>query len=153
MQDQTILVTGGLGFLGRSIVTTLAERHPQWKVTILDNHSDQVSDLTPKCQYVKADVTSLSEVQAAFRAVRPTAVVHAAGIVPPLADRYTRTYEKTIKNVNIGGTRNVLEAAKEAGVTALLYTSSHCAVIDDFSGHYASKYRARRSPWYDTQRI
>ena len=138
--DIHILITGGLGFLGRARVAAISEQPPHWRVTILDNQQEaNPRSSALKCGYVKANVTSMTEVQAAFNTVRPTAVVHAAGIVPTLTQRYSRVYDKVVKDVNIGGTRNILLAAKEVGVTGLVYTSSHCSVIDDFSGHYASE--------------
>jgi sterol-4alpha-carboxylate 3-dehydrogenase (decarboxylating) len=31
-----ILVTGGAGFVGKAIVTALVQKHPDWKVTVID---------------------------------------------------------------------------------------------------------------------
>jgi len=52
--------------------------------------------------------------------------------------RYGRRLEKLVKQVNVEGTRHVLDAAREAGCTGLVYTSSCCAVTDDMSKPYAN---------------
>ena len=32
-----VLITGGAGFIGANVATTLAERHPDWTLIALDN--------------------------------------------------------------------------------------------------------------------
>ncbi len=140
MSDINILITGGYGFVGKSIVAALIVQEPSWKVTVVDLQQDS-GTTTPshKVRYLKTDVTSIEQVQGTFELVRPNIVIHTAGVVPPLAQRYTRTFERIVKNVNVNGTRNILKAAIEFGVSAFIYTSSCCAVIDELSGYYASQ--------------
>ena len=140
MSNIDILITGGCGFVGRAIVTALTAQQPTWRVTVVDLQElvdKETSD--PRIRYIKVDVTSIADVQEAFQELKPTIVIHCAGVVPPLAQRYTRVFERVVKNVNINGTRNVLKAAIESGVSAFIYTSSCCAVIDDLTGYYASQ--------------
>ena len=63
-----------------------------------------------------------------------------AGIVPSLAGRYGRKDQEHVFDVNVRGTRNVIAAAKRAGVKALLWTGSCTAVTDDMRYQYRTSY-------------
>lgn len=131
------LVTGGSGFLGTAIVQALLEKHPECLITIVDT-KPPTNDLIQckNVRYLCASTTSLDEVLKAFKAARPQVVIHSAGIVPPLSERYGRRLEKLCLEVNVEGSRSVLDAAQRSGCSALVYTSSCCAVTDDMSVAY-----------------
>ena len=146
------LVTGGSGFLGRAIVDAIHEHHPDWEVSVLDIKTSITTSTTTatatatspaettstkyRVSYHVCDVTSLQQVHQTIRAIRPTLIIHAAGIVPANNARYGRSDEARIRAVNVDGTRNVVHAARECGVKALVYTSSCTAVTDDLSRQY-----------------
>ena len=138
MPSYSVVVTGGQGFVGEAIVTALIEQEPSWNIAVLDLQEAFNSTASPQVRYLKVDITSIAEVQEAFQEFKPTVVIHTAGIIPPLAQRYTRTCEHVVKNINVNGTHNVLKAATDLGVAAFVYTSSCSAVTDDLSGYYAS---------------
>ena len=131
-----IAVTGGCGFVGSAIVRSLQEYLPECKIVIFDKEPMPGRALTEEC--LKVDVTSLSQVEAALSLVRPDIIIHTAGYVPPLNQRYSRAQDKAVKHINVGGTRNVLKAAVDCRCKGLIYTSSCCAVTDDLDGHFAN---------------
>lgn len=83
--------------------------------------------------YIQVDVTSAESLGKAFETAKPDVIVHAAGVVPGLADRWSRRLEREVWTINFEGTRNILELSKNSGVQAFIYTSTCCVVIDDTS--------------------
>ncbi|KAL9597784.1 MAG: hypothetical protein Q9219_004911 [cf. Caloplaca sp. 3 TL-2023] len=131
---QSVLVTGGSGVLGSAIVTAMRESHPEWILSILDLR--RPTDTKPGISFWDCDVTDSAAVEEVICRIKPTAVIHTAGMVPDLVDRYGRKARGKVFKVNVEGTRNVLAAAKSNGVKALVWTGSCTAVTDDFSKQY-----------------
>lgn len=123
---RTVLVTGGAGFLGAVIVQKLLELAPQLRIIVLDK-VEPGQKYSPHVHYHDADITVATEVAKVFQATNPDAVIHTASLIPSLSERYQRRLEEVIFNVNVNGTRNVLDAARQAGCKAFIYTSSCCA--------------------------
>jgi len=130
----SILVTGGTGFVGRAIVDTAKEKHPGWAITIVDLEKP----LQPKSdiRHVRGDITNAAEVRRIVEQIKPDVIVHTAGIVPELADRYKRRQRELVWNTNVNGTKNVLDAARTNGVEAVVWTGSCTAVTDDMRYQY-----------------
>jgi sterol-4alpha-carboxylate 3-dehydrogenase (decarboxylating) len=122
-----VAVTGGCGFVGYHIVRLLLERYPaSTTVSVLDLRitANRVED--PRVSYHVADITDLPGLQALFAKLKPAVVIHTAAIIPD-----PRIPEKVIYKVNVDGTKNVVEAAREAGVRALVFTSSSSVVVGE----------------------
>lgn len=81
------------------------------------------------CDYVKADITSLSSVEAAFTkpwpkavADRPMSVFHTAAAIRP-AERKWIFYDR-LRRVNVMGVVNVMDTARKYGADVFIMTSS-----------------------------
>jgi nucleoside-diphosphate-sugar epimerase len=105
------MVTGGAGYFGSLLVDSLVQSGK--RVRIFDIHD---ADLPAGVEKVRADVRDRAAVERAFEGV--TVVHHNVALVPLAKDR------KAFFEVNEGGTRNVLEAAKRAGVRKVVSMSS-----------------------------
>ena len=133
-----VLVTGGSGFLGRGIVESLLQKHPNWRISILDIHPPPKDLVRRIAQFIPADITSAQSVNNAFVDCSPDLVVHCAGIVPARKDRYSTDNKQwaKVKAINYDGTRHVVDASMASGCRRFVYTSSCTVVIDDQDHDY-----------------
>lgn len=120
------IVTGGCGFAGAHMVDTLLAIRPPCEVHVITRN---VRSQVPGVTYHKCDVSSLEEVRAVFDSVKPKTVFHLAS--PDSTIRQPAVF----RNVNVGGARNLLLAAKSVKtVRAFVYTSSSSVIHDDRTG-------------------
>ena len=111
---KNILVTGGSGFLGISLVRRLVEMGLQPK--ILDINDPNEPDLQHSFEFIKGDVRNAQVVGEACRDI--DTVFHLAAAVLP-----TRG-QKNYLSINAGGTRNVMEASLENQVRQVVHIST-----------------------------
>ncbi|MFA6094468.1 MAG: NAD-dependent epimerase/dehydratase family protein [Candidatus Paceibacterota bacterium] len=113
-----VVVTGGAGFIGSNIVDALVERG--FNVHIIDNLSEgRRENVNKKATLHIADVCSLESIKKVFKDVQY--VFHCAAL-PRV--QYSIEHPQETNEVNIGGTINVLEACRWAGVKKLIYSAS-----------------------------
>ena len=119
-----ILVTGGAGFLGRSIVSELLDPGSPVqaaKIRIFDIKTPEDQWTDPRIDFVKGDILDLESLKKAFEGI--DLVIHSAavvdwGIIP----------DDQVMAINYTGTENVVKACKHNGIRYLVYTSSLDAV-------------------------
>lgn len=115
------LVTGGAGFIGSNIVAELLARGE--RVRVLDNFStgrrENLAPFIGQIEIVEGDIRSYQIAQEAMKEVE--FVLHQAAL--PSVPRSVRD-PITTNEVNVMGTLNVLQAARDAGVRRLVYASS-----------------------------
>jgi UDP-N-acetylglucosamine/UDP-N-acetylgalactosamine 4-epimerase len=121
LQDRLTLVTGGAGFIGSHLIDALLERGA--RVRVIDDLSTglaaNLAHLEGRIDWQEADLRDLAACHAACRDVELVFHQAALGSVPrSIADPAT-----TI-DVNVGGTANLLAAAREAGVKRFVFASS-----------------------------
>ena len=110
------LVTGGAGHLGNVLVRELVARGERVRVLILPGE-DTLSLKGLPVEVILGDVLDRESLDRAMVGV--DVVFHMAAIVS-----ITEAKSDLLHQVNVEGTRNVIEAAKAAGVRQLVYTSS-----------------------------
>jgi dihydroflavonol-4-reductase len=114
------LVTGGNGFIGSAVTRLLAERGDELRLTIRKRaRVDQLDDL--EFERIECDVRDRRAVRRALKGV--DRVFHLAGLTS-LRD----SDEDALFDVNVGGTRTVMEEALRADVERVVYTSSVAAI-------------------------
>jgi UDP-glucuronate 4-epimerase len=123
-----IIVTGGAGFIGSHVVRALLKEGHE--VTVLDEFNDfydpaikraNVASFESAVEVSEIDLRHWEPVRDLFAKVKPDAVIHLAaraGVRPSILD------PKLYIDTNITGTFHVLEAARLAGCTKILFASS-----------------------------
>jgi len=116
-----ILVTGGAGRLGIQVCNALLRNDFQVSIFDLDTETARknLKRLVAAAKVIKGDITQLESVCEVLPGV--DAVVHMAALLTV----NTLSNREIAERVNVGGTRNVLEAVKrEKRALPLIYTSS-----------------------------
>ena len=114
-----VLVTGSSGYLGSQVVAALATRGDIATVAL---DLREPAQRLPGVTYEVADIRA-KEVDAIVGRHRPQVVVHLASIVTPGKDS-NREFEYS---VDVGGTRNLLEACLSHNVKRIIVSSSGAA--------------------------
>jgi UDP-glucose 4-epimerase len=122
----SILVTGGAGFVGSHIVVELARAG--YAPVVLDNFSNSTPAIRTRLEAVAgrpvpcvtADIRDVDAVRTAFHDHPITAVIHCAGL-KNVAEAEARPL--AYYDVNVGGTLGLVEVMGEAGVAALVFSS------------------------------
>ena len=114
------LVTGGTGFVGSNIALRLVERH--WDVRIMERQgaSRELLEGGP-FEFVSGDVLEPETLPPAMQGV--DVVFHAAGVVDYWNQGVDRMYQ-----VNVQGTRNVMEASLRSRIDRVVHVSSTAAM-------------------------
>jgi UDP-glucose 4-epimerase len=117
------LVTGGAGFIGSNLVDLLLEKGHE--VTVIDNESSDAhenfywNDATAQS---KADITDFDAIRPLFSGIDYVFHLAAESRIQPAI--LNPTYAT---KVNVVGTCNVLQAAREAKVKRVVYSSTSAA--------------------------
>ena len=131
MDRKNILVTGGAGFIGSHLVRRLLSDNI-WNVTVFDDFNEFYSpeikrenirefDGNENLKVFEGDICSSETVEKVFGAGDFDVIVHLAawaGVRPSLLN------PKLYAQVNVSGTLNLLEAAKDHSVKQFVFGSS-----------------------------
>ena len=110
----TVMVTGATGFLGRRVVQALLDRGKDVRCLVRSPGAEAMFDLD-RVDVHYGSVTDPASLRAAFYDLEE--VVH---LVAVIQERGGATFVR----INVEGTRNVLEAAKDAGVRRFVHLSA-----------------------------
>ncbi|MGN1058436.1 MAG: NAD-dependent epimerase/dehydratase family protein [Candidatus Avelusimicrobium sp.] len=121
MKHTTCLITGGAGFIGSHIARALINKGHT--VLVFDNFSSgSMANLAPvadKIHIIKGDICNFNALLGAFEGV--DYVFHQAALVsvPQSVQEPLQTWQ-----INVQGTANVLEAARQKGVKRVMFACS-----------------------------
>ena len=128
------LVTGGAGFIGSNLVDALLARGDE--VTVLDDLSTGRREnldgaLGVGARLVEADVRDAEAVVAIATEAGPDLVFHLAAQIDVRKSVEDPAFDAA---VNVGGTANVLEAARGAGARRFVFVSTGGAIYGEGEG-------------------
>jgi UDP-N-acetylglucosamine 4,6-dehydratase len=130
---QTVLITGGLGFLGRHLALKLKDKHNVILGT-RNNENNQAVQKNIGCTVFPLDITNTSSIDDTIRQFKPDIIIHAAAT--KLVDVSERFPMECI-DVNIVGSQNIARAAIENKIKTVIGISSDKAAppISNIYGH------------------
>lgn len=117
----SILITGGAGYIGRWLARELTTR--DFEVVAFDRVTPEPGGplaLPAGTTFVAGDLTDPATMIDLAKQRPFSAIIHLAGIVTMGAERDPILGMR----VNLGGTQNVLEAARQAGIPRVVFTST-----------------------------
>ncbi|KAM7195908.1 hypothetical protein V8F20_007273 [Naviculisporaceae sp. PSN 640] len=128
------IVTGGSGLVGGYIVLQLLERgQPPEAIRIVDlrapKRHNMVTGPASQVEFIQTDISSVESTQKAFSkawhpsvASLPLTVFHVAAVIVP-SERSKLLY-KFCESINVHGTQNVVDAARQSGADIFISTTS-----------------------------
>ncbi|KAH7124180.1 hydroxysteroid dehydrogenase [Dendryphion nanum] len=123
-----VLVLGGCGGLGHHIIKQLLDTNKASDVTAFDIRVDVNRVLGAK--YIKGSIASEDDVRSVLDTVKPKVIMHT--VSPTLMGQ--KNTQKLYENVNVGGTKILLDCIAEADyVKALIYTSSSSIIHNNIT--------------------
>jgi dihydroflavonol-4-reductase len=129
------LVTGATGLLGANLARALLARGRRVRVLARPSSNTHYLDDLPGLERALGDITDPASLPAAFQGVEH--VYHCAALVS-----LWRSRAEQIHRVNVGGTANVVRAARRAGVQRLI----HCSSVDAL-GLAETEPATEATPW------
>ena len=122
---ETYLVTGGMGCIGAWTLYHLYQQGKRGVCFDLSEDGQRVDllmsqDEQAQITFVKGDLTDFNQVKRAFESQGITHVIHLAALQIP----FCRANPVLGSQVNVTGTVNVLEAARQVGVGHVTFASS-----------------------------
>ncbi|MDC3039166.1 UDP-glucose 4-epimerase GalE [Candidatus Pelagibacter sp.] len=139
----SILVTGGAGYIGSHIVEELVKTKS--KIIILDNLSTGYKKLiNKKAVFIKGDVKSYISLLKIIKKYKIESIIHLAACLN--ISEAERNKEKYYKN-NVLGTLNVVKCCKNTTIKNIVFSSS-CSIYGNTTGAVSERKKANPNGYY-----
>ncbi len=139
----SILVTGGAGYIGSHIIEQLVKTKS--KIIILDNLSTGYKKLiNKKAVFIKGDVKSYLILLKIIKKYKIESIIHLAACLN--VSEAERNKKKYYKN-NVLGTLNVVKSCKNTSVKNIVFSSS-CSIYGNTKGAVSERKKANPQGYY-----
>lgn len=124
--NRSVLITGGLGFIGSNLVPKLLSRG--MKISILDNFSSGNKTFVPssRVKIIRGDIRNRDDVLKSLSGIECVIHLAASGSVVESIINPEKNF-----NVNVNGTLNLLQGCMSAGVNRFIFASTGGALIGE----------------------
>jgi len=131
-----ICVTGATGYVGSYVLRALLDHDHTPRCVVRESPSDLAVD-DPAIECAQGDVTDRASLDEAVEGC--DAIIHLVGIIEESPSRHV-----TFERIHVDGTRNVVRAAQEAGITHFIHMSANGARPDDATPYQRTKWEAEQ---------
>ncbi len=130
-----ILVTGGTGFVGRNIVRLLVEKGQQVRCLVRESSPRDVLD-GMDVEFCAGDILVPDTLKEAFNGI--DTVIHLVGIIKEIKGA-------TFERIHTEGTKNILDASKNAEIKKYIHMSALGTRPDGISRYHKTKWQAEEA--------
>ena len=126
--EKIYLITGATGLVGTNLVKRLQELHKKIRVLVLPNENIKGFD-TNEIEVIRGNVCDVDSLRNFFKkdnAEQQQVCLHCAGIVT--ISKSSKNNDNLVHNVNVNGTKNIVNQCMENKVNKLVYVSSVHAI-------------------------
>lgn len=130
---ETILITGGSGFLGRHLAVNLKDR---FRIILAgrNNYNNSIAHLKTGCIVTPMDITNINSIYDVINEFKPETIIHAA------ATKYvdlSENYPMECIDVNVIGSQNIARVAIAKGIKNVIGVSTDKAAppVGNIYGH------------------
>lgn len=120
-----ILITGGTGLLGKSLIETAGSDHIILATYLIDRGLKDTNSVG----YTHLDVRDADGCRKIFKNFKPDVTVHTAGVGSP---DYAQTHKEITRRTNIDGMMNIIKCCELCG-SRFIYTSSNAIYRGDMA--------------------
>ena len=135
-----ILITGGMGFIGKHLAARLIEADQEVVIFDIDIEANKDEQIE-KAILVQGDISKLEQLEEICEKYKFHTIFHLASILPPKTEEDPYLTFK----INLEGTMNVLNAAVKHGIVNIVYTSSATVFGPDRTPPFTEE--DLRDPW------